>query len=148
MDTLRLPATADSLEAFRAFVDGRAAAAGVPDELVPKVELVLEEVLTNHARHAYHQGQGVSEVTCVQPEPGVFCMQFVDRGSPFDPLELPLPELSGDLARQPVGGMGLALVRRFATRVEYLRTTDLNILTVWFETAPERRGFAAHAPLA
>ncbi len=75
-------------------------------------------------------------------------MQFVDRGAPFDPLEQPPPQISSDVARQPIGGMGLCLVRRFATRVEYLRTTDLNVLTVWFQTGPEQRNVPSHAPVA
>jgi len=148
METLQLPAASESLEAFRAFVGRQAAQAGVPASLMPKVDLVLEEILTNHAHYAYRERPGESELTCYVPVVGLFCVQFVDRGPPFDPLQQPSPDLLGDVSSRPIGGLGLHLVRRMAKRIKYQRQDGQNILTVCFATVPENRAAPQHASTA
>lgn len=136
MQTLRLPATAESRAAFRRFVVAKAVAAGVTPAILSKVELVLEELLVNHTNHAYRQGPGDSVVTCLVPSPEIFSLKLVDRGRPFDPLAQPGPELSNDLDERAIGGLGLHLVRRLASRVAYERTGHENIVTVEFPIQP------------
>ena len=86
MERLRLPAELRSLARFREFVDRCAVAAGAGPELLPSIEIVLEELLVNHVRHAYRSGEGDSEVACFCREPGFFCLEVVDEAPPFDPL--------------------------------------------------------------
>ncbi len=59
---LTLPASAESISAFREFVRGGAVAAGVAAEQLEKLDLVLEEILINVARYAYSHGSGTVEV--------------------------------------------------------------------------------------
>ena len=59
---------------------------------------------------------------------------FEDAGRPFDPTALPLPEPAPLLAEAPVGGLGLVLLRRFASGINYRRLpTGLNRLHVVLE---------------
>jgi len=138
MQSLRLPARLDSLEQFRAFVADTAKREQIPSELVPKLELVLEELLTNLVFHAYKGNDGSAEVQC-SAEGGTFCLRFVDEGPPFDPLKRPPPDLSKPLEQRQIGGLGIHLVKNMADRLEDRRDRDRNILTVCFD-AREAKG--------
>ena len=132
MDTLRLPAVLDSLGPIRTFLEERAAAAGLGPEDFPKVDLVLEEVLTNQIRHAYRGGKWDVEVSCLADEAGTFCVSFVDWGPPFDPLRQPPPDLGAPLEERPIGGLGIHLVRKMTDSIVYRRDGGRNVLKACF----------------
>jgi anti-sigma regulatory factor (Ser/Thr protein kinase) len=132
MDTLRLPAKIESLECFRSFVVERAENWGVPLEALLKVELVLEEILTNIFLYAYPQQEGHVEVECSSESGRGFCLRATDWGIPFDPLAQEDPDLSTDLAERPVGGLGIFLARQMADELSYNREDGRNVLRVCF----------------
>jgi len=134
MESLRLPAALESLEAFRQFVAGQAAAGHLAAPLVSKIELVLEEILTNHAKHAYQDHPGETEVRCFLRPDGCFCLQLADWGPAFDPLRQPAPDTAAPLEERRIGGLGLHLVRNLADHLEYCRDGERNVLTVCFRT--------------
>jgi anti-sigma regulatory factor (Ser/Thr protein kinase) len=115
---VRLPATISGLaeagEALRAFLDTL--------ELDPsrryQVELTFDEIAGNIVRH----GQPVSSVELrIAVGDAEAVMTFDDDGVAFDPrahdTQLPAP---GEHAQ--IGGLGLVLVRTYASRIEYERT--------------------------
>lgn len=57
-------------------------------------------------------------------------MAFADDGIPFDPTA-DRGEMA-DFDDLDQGGMGLALIRQTASRMEYARVADGNVLTLWF----------------
>ncbi len=137
MERLKLPATLPSLAAFRDFVSQAAFAAGVGPQLLLKIEIVLEELLVNHVMHAYGSGEGDSEVVCFRKEPAMFCVQVIDHGPPFDPLQRPTPDLELAPESRPVGGLGIYLVKSMSSEVTYERDADRNVLTACFAVTPE-----------
>lgn len=132
MQTKRLPATLDSLEPLRLFAIEQARQSGAPEALIPRIELVLEEIMTNQVFHAYRDTPGDAEVGCMSAEDG-FCMEFADWGPAFDPLKRPPPDLSKPLEERQIGGLGIHLVKNIADRLEYRREGDRNILKVCFK---------------
>ncbi len=133
MDQLKLAATLESLEPFRRFVDERLQQWNLPAALTTKVELVLEEVLTNIINYAYPDGSGEVLVQCGTDQAGKrFWLQFTDWGSPFDPLNQEAPELGVDVCEMPVGGLGIFLLRQFTEEMHYRREDDRNVLTLYF----------------
>ena len=132
METLRLPATMESLEIFRLFVLGQLRQLNMAQELVFKVELVLEEVLANVIHYAYPKEAGEVEVGCVVKDKDKFCFCVTDWGIPFNPLDCPDPELSQDLAARHVGGLGIYLVRHLVDDLCYHRQEGGNVLTFCF----------------
>ncbi len=133
MDTLRLPAELDSLEQFRAFVNRKAEECGLGPELLLKIELVLEEILTNQVRHAYKETKGEAEVRCRTRGDGGFCLELADWGPPFNPLEQAPPDTDLPLEERGIGGLGIHLVRNMSDHLEYRREGGQNILTVCFQ---------------
>jgi anti-sigma regulatory factor (Ser/Thr protein kinase) len=139
MDRLRLPARLESLDPFRHFVLNRMREWELSPSMVPKVELVLEEVLANIVHYAYPGGAtGDMEVECFLDGPERFCLTVEDWGDPFDPMSQCAPELTKNLFERQVGGLGIFLVRRLVNELRYRRDKGRNILTLCFEI--EHRG--------
>jgi anti-sigma regulatory factor (Ser/Thr protein kinase) len=132
METLLLPATMESLETCRLFVLEKLQELDVTQEITFKVELVLEEVLTNVIHYAYPAATGEMEIGCSIEADRSFCFVIRDWGVPFNPLERSDPELSGDLSKRQVGGLGIHLVRHMVDELSYQRQDGSNILTFCF----------------
>jgi len=119
------------LQPARDHVLALAREAGLHPAALPRLDLALEEVLVNVARHAYGGGPGTFEVECAVRH-GRFCCLIRDRGAPFDPLAAPPPDTGADMDRRAVGGLGILLVTAMADRCHYSRTGDANELTICF----------------
>jgi serine/threonine-protein kinase RsbW len=132
METLRLPATIETLEIVRLFVLGKLKQLSIGQELLFKVELVLEEVLANVVHYAYPEQAGDVEVGCAIEDGKKFCFYVTDWGIPFNPLERPDPNLCEDISERQVGGLGIYLVRHLANELSYHREEGGNTLTFCF----------------
>lgn len=133
MPILRLPAKIESFEALRSFIIEEIKRRGVIGELIPPVDLVLEEVLVNVINYAYPGADGDVEVECASDGPGTFRLTIRDWGAPFNPIEQADPDLSTDIAERRAGGLGIFLVKRMTNRLHYEYTGGANVLTAWFE---------------
>lgn len=135
MDHLRLPATMSSLETFRNFVLSAMERWNLEKSLMPKVELVLEEVLANIIHYAYPETRGDMEVSCFLDAGGGLRIVVQDWGSPFDPSSREDPDVHKDLLERPVGGLGIFLVKRMVGEMRYERRDEKNILVLCFRGA-------------
>lgn len=126
---LRLPATLDSLEAFRAMVAGYARDHGMEPAALSAVELALEEALVNIASYAYPQAAGEAEVSCTF-EGDRLVLEIMDWGVAFDPSAAANPEGSGSLEERQIGGLGIHLMKRAMDEVRYRRDHGCNHLTL------------------
>lgn len=134
MPTLRLPASMESFESFRSLVLLEMERESGLEELVPRVDLVMEEVLVNVISYAYPQGNGEIEVECVADGPGRLRLTIKDWGVPFNPLDRASPDLSTDISNRQVGGLGIYLVKQMASQLVYEYRDGGNVLTLWFES--------------
>ncbi len=133
MATLRLPAKMEYFDQFRALVLQSAVQSGSPNQKLPEIDLVLEELLTNVIRYAYPDEGGQVEVSCFVESSRRFCFSITDWGRPFDPLSRETPSFSDDISTRQVGGLGIYLVRQTADEVHYQRCGECNILKVCFD---------------
>ena len=138
MDTLRLPAKMEHLETFRSYVIGKAESWGLVQDLLFKIELVLEELLTNVIHYAYSEDdRGEVEVGCSMADHSTFHLFIHDWGRPFDPLATKDPDIAQGLDERGIGGLGIHLVRRMADQVTYKREADSNVLNLYFQIPSE-----------
>ena len=132
MESLRLPARMESLETFRLFVLEKLEQFSAVQELVFKVELVLEEALTNVVHYAYPEDAGEMEVGCTMDDQNRFCFCVKDWGIPFDPRQRPDPQMSEDISERQVGGLGIYLIRHLVDELDYQWQGGGNIMTFCF----------------
>lgn len=120
---------AAQLPALTRFLQDFWSAARLPPEQAPPFELALEEVFMNIVMHGSPAGTARVEVSLVLAGEGL-TMTVEDDGPQFDPLSLPLPDVTSGLEERPVGGLGVFLTRKMMDEVRYQRVAARNRLTM------------------
>lgn len=125
----RFAARLEVLPQAQAYVAGALRGAGLGPERVGCAELILEELFRNSVLHGY---AGVADgAVWLRVDGGSFA--FEDAAAPFNPLReappaAPVAGLSVD--DQPVGGVGLLLIRGLGRAVSYARVAGRNRIVV------------------
>ena len=103
---------------------------GVPAPAVFEISLALDEILTNVIAYAYDDHQDhVIAVRLAIADDGL-TVEVEDDGRPFNPLEVPAADVTQPVENRPVGGLGVHLVRRVMSGLEYRRERGKNILVM------------------
>jgi serine/threonine-protein kinase RsbW len=113
---LQTTAELKNLNQIRDFVETAANALGFEPELIPNIQLAVDEVATNVMLHGY-RGQGGSLEVELERVGSDLVVRIRDEAPPFDPTTVPAPDLSLPLAKRPIGGLGIHLVRRAVDEV-------------------------------
>jgi anti-sigma regulatory factor (Ser/Thr protein kinase) len=103
---------------------------GLPAELLFRINLVLEEIITNVISYGYDdRSEHEISVRMSWQDPHVE-LEVEDDGRPFNPLEAPEPDVDGPLVERPVGGWGIHLVRKMMDHLDYRREGHKNHLVL------------------
>jgi serine/threonine-protein kinase RsbW len=114
------------------WVRAYATAVGLDEALTYRVDLCLDEAVTNVIRFGYDHGSpGIITVSLEVLNDGLRAI-VADAGRMFDPVEHPAPAVPTVLQDVSVGGFGIPLMRSFADALEYRRDGERNILTLHF----------------
>ena len=96
-----------------------------PEKLSPavvnRIELILEEVLSNVIRHGLGGRADQLIHVVAGASPAAVDLVFEDEGSPFNPLTAPPPDPFESLETAKIGGLGVHLVKKLAASVQYQR---------------------------
>jgi anti-sigma regulatory factor (Ser/Thr protein kinase) len=127
---LAVEARIASLSAIIEFVRNGALEADLPEARIGELDLAVEEIFMNVCCHAYPDGvTGVVTVGYEVPVRGELSVEVADQGAEFNPLTIAAPDLTLNVQRRPVGGLGILLVKTLATSLHYRREHDWNRLT-------------------
>ena len=102
----------------------------LPARTVYRIELVLEEILTNIMRHSLRNAPTAEIALTVTSGSDGVTLTFEDPGPPFNPLEHAEPAAPASIDDARVGGWGISLVRGFADGLHYDRIEGRNALKV------------------
>jgi serine/threonine-protein kinase RsbW len=100
------------------------------DPVVYRVNLILEEILTNIIKYAYQDEKAHEILVRLHLDDDLIRLHFEDDGIAFDPRQAAEPDLNRPLEETRIGGLGLHLVRANAERIEYQRQGVKNHLTI------------------
>lgn len=130
--TITLPATLDSLYESMSFVSSHAREHGFSSERISEIELALEEVLVNIFNYAYKDSglEGNVEITCRLADAQSFVIEITDSGVPFNIFTVREPDVTAEIDKRPIGGLGVFFVKRLMDEVHYRREAEKNILTL------------------
>lgn len=122
--SLHISAELKNLEIIRRFVIESATALGVAPDILSKLQLAVDEAATNVILHGYrNQGQGTIEIEMEQVESDLV-IRLRDEATPFDPTEVPLPDINLPLSQRKPGGMGIYLIRRCVDEIRHRLTSS------------------------
>jgi serine/threonine-protein kinase RsbW len=128
--TLILKNDVSELERVMSFVADLCARYSIPPETEYDLNLALDEMIANVARHAYPEGgehHFTLQITMSNEE---FVARIEDDGVEFNPTEHPNPDLDAPLEERKAGGLGIYLVRQIMTSVQYQRLAGKNVVTL------------------
>lgn len=133
---LTLPTDKAAIDRARLAVHRFVADRGIAAGEVYTIELVLEEILMNIVTHGFPEGSADDIDVTLQVGPAEIVLTFEDPGVAFDPLSMPMPTPPTSLRDAPIGGRGLMLTRKAASRLDYRRSGARNRLTVGVARQP------------
>lgn len=140
LERITRPAQIESLPALLEFVH-RGAQASLTESDINKLDLVLEELLVNVARHAYPDAaKGDVELSYALEGPDTIRVRISDTGRPFNPLDSNPPDFSPGLADRQLGGLGIFLVKSIAESITYEREPDHNTVSFIFRGDKDKEG--------
>jgi len=104
------------------------AAQRLPAEVVNAVNVVLDEAVSNAINHGYDAGVRGEIAVRLRRAGDRVLVEVEDDGRPFDPLQVPPPDLTLPLEQRPIGGLGIHLIRNLMDEVSYVRVGGRNLL--------------------
>lgn len=104
------------------------AANGLPADVVFKVNLALDEVVTNVISHGYQDQNDHQIDITLTLDGGEVVVRVEDDGRAYNPLDAPRPDLEADIDARPIGGLGVHIVRTLMDGLEYRREGGRNVL--------------------
>ncbi len=111
-------------------VNGFVASQGFPPSIAHKMNLALEELLTNTISYGFKNGsRHIIKVKLATGERELIG-EIIDDGAPFNPLNKPDPDITLPLEERQIGGLGILFVKKLMDSVKYRRDGDLNIITL------------------
>jgi serine/threonine-protein kinase RsbW len=120
--------TIDGISAAAQWVDKIAADQQFPEQLEFALQICLEELLTNIVRHGgTESGGNLSEVPIPPLNVEIIIsvsaervrMTVEDDGKPFDVMKAPAHRIDQPLGEVEPGGLGIQLIRNFASTITY-----------------------------
>jgi len=124
------PAQLDQLSAIADFVTAAARLLRMGERDVFAVQMAVDEAVTNIITHGYAgQADGNVDISCWKRGDDLV-IEIRDWGRPFDPDEIPEPDLHTPLEDRREGGLGIFLMRRMMDRVEFAHIDGENVLTM------------------
>jgi len=130
--------------AASAWVERIAASVNLPGQLTFAMQVCLEELMSNIARHgkvdssstAFPAEADAGKPLSISIDIDVFvdriAMTIEDNGRPFDVEKAPAKVVDQPLEQVRPGGLGVNLIKSFSDNIEYRRTDAGNRVTVDF----------------
>jgi len=124
----RLPEIRRCADAVDEYLSERA----VKRDVIFQIDLALDELLSNTIQWGYENNPGnESEITLnIEITDQSIFMSIEDDASPFNPLNMPDPDIEASLQDRPIGGLGIHLVRQVMDEILYERKNNKNILSM------------------
>ncbi|MBQ0101241.1 MAG: ATP-binding protein [Firmicutes bacterium] len=123
------PATDESLAKLTALAEEIMDSNDVPMKVSMQVTVAIEEIFVNIAHYAYEDKEGDAKIT-IDLTDSKIAITFIDSGVPFNPLEKPDPDITLSADDRAIGGLGIYMVKKSMTDVDYKYENSQNILTI------------------
>jgi len=131
MGDITVLAATENISKITAFVDAELENIGCPPKANAQIDICIDELVANIAHYAYGSETGNATVRLDFDEAErIVSLAFIDSGMPFDPLDVPEPDITSPLAERPIGGLGLFMVKNMMDSMDYRREDGHNILTI------------------
>ena len=131
MTNKTFPAKTECLNDVLGFVEETLEGFACPMKLQTAVCVAIEEVFVNIAHYAYPASDGDMTLHIGFDESSrTVTFRMTDRGTPFDPLQKPDPDITASAEEREIGGLGIFIARKTMDSLDYAYENGENILTM------------------
>ena len=134
---LEVPAHLSVLRQVSAWVEAQAVDWCIPEEILPRLDLCLNEVVANCVTHGgpdvMQAPLGLQLSLAASHAQTLVTLSVADSGSPFDPTSAAPKARAASLADATPGGLGLVMMRENANRLVYRRSGGRNHIDMLFQ---------------
>lgn len=134
---LEVPAQLSVLRRASAWLNSQATEWGVPESVIPRIDLCLNEIVANCVTHG---GPGVTDAPlsiqlsmASSHDQTLVTLSVSDGGKAFDPTSVAPKARVLSLSDATPGGLGLVMVRDSASRLAYRRSAGRNQIDILFQ---------------
>ena len=125
------PAKVEALSDVLGFVDRVLESYECPMKIQTAICVAIEEVFVNVAHYAYGDGEGDMTLGIgFDEESRNITFRMSDKGTPFDPLKKPDPDITLSAEEREIGGLGIFITKKTMDTVSYAYENGENILTM------------------
>jgi anti-sigma regulatory factor (Ser/Thr protein kinase) len=111
-------------------VEEYCAALGLAPGCAFKLNVAIEELLTNTISYGYDDGGRHEIAIDITREGQTIVTELSDDARPFDPLNAPEPDLESAIEDRRIGGLGVHLVKTLMDAVAYAYRDGRNHITL------------------
>lgn len=115
---IRIEAEKENLAEIRRFVREAATTLDVEPAVINDVVLAVDEAVANIIVHGYKGQAGIIEIE-ISRQAETLAIHLRDDTAPFDPTQVPPPDLNVPLEERAPGGLGIYLIRQIMDEVVY-----------------------------
>lgn len=126
---IKIPNSLDGLKSLQVQLDDICGDWDIEKKTGLELNLILEELLVNSMVHGEQPAEMNVEID-LSLQGTELVITVTDDGPPFNPQEVPSPDLLESLETRKEGGLGIHLVHHFADSINYTRKSGRNMLTI------------------
>ncbi len=127
---LRIASDLAELSRVANSVDEFCANLAIPASCTFKLNIALEELLTNTISYGYDDGRIHQIALSIARQGDILVTEISDDARPYDPLQAPPPDLDSAIEDRAIGGLGVHLVKTLMDEVTYAYEGGRNRVTL------------------
>lgn len=117
-----------SLSEVEAFLEEKMEIMGLSMKLMNKVQVSADEIFSNIVNYS---GASETRISLKKSETGLE-LRFEDNGKAFDPTGSANPDVTLSAEEREIGGLGIFMVRKMTSSMQYIRRNEWNVLDLIF----------------
>ncbi len=132
MKELTVDATLENLDIIQGFIEEELENAEASMKVIMTISIAVEELYVNIAHYAYVSEVGKATVRYALNEEEIkrVSIQFIDSGTPYNPLAKEDADITLSAEERDIGGLGILMVKKSMDDVIYEYKEGKNILTI------------------
>lgn len=128
---LEVDASIEEMQTVTSFVEEQMEKMEAPIKAQTQINIAVDELFSNIAYYAYGDGAGKVLVRVeALSEPRGIALTFIDKGTPYNPLEKEDPDTTLSAEERKVGGLGIFMVKKSMDEMNYQYKDGRNILRI------------------
>ena len=128
--TVRITNQRDQIDNVRKFFDDYSKENKLTEKTVHDIQMALDELLTNIVNYGYEDSDEHQIDIHFGINNNAVNVEIVDDSKPYNILEQENPDISLSVEDKPIGGLGIFLIKKLMSNVDYYTEEGKNHLVM------------------